>query len=101
MSKNEYNKLVLKAAIEQDERLKGNREPNVYKTPDGIFFLKRAEYQKCCDKIKKPNKYYKERLKTHACTYQHVAYLYNVDPKDLRRAVKEYRKTLELLNKAA
>jgi hypothetical protein len=101
MSKLAYEDKVLKAAIEQDERLLGIKSPDGYRALNGAFILSRHEYQKCCARIERPNKYYKDRLKTHACTYEHVANLRHVDPKDLRKAVKEYRKTQKLSNKAA
>jgi|GEM_PF-5116335 len=101
MDKSTYQERVLEAAIEQNERLLGHREPDGYRALNGAFILSRAEFQKCCERIKRPNEYYKDRLKTHACTYEHVANLRGVDPKDLRKAVKKYRKTQQQSNKAA
>ena len=100
MSKSNQNMSLREIAIEQVARLKRESHPDGYFTDDGRYYLTREEYCKCCKKPEyQPTRKHKRRLSTHARTIEHVANLYGVDPKVLRKEVEKYHKELGTYSK--
>ena len=70
--------------------------------PDGTFdragrwYPSESEWCNCCTGIRSPSRAYPYSLMTHCRSAGHVAALYGVDARDLRRAIK-YVKALEVM----
>ena len=83
-----FTDLVLRAAYEYIRRQR--RESH----PDGSFDRARRWYpspeeeQPCCSSIRSPSRGYPFSLMTHCRTAGHVAALYGVDARDVRRALR-------------
>jgi hypothetical protein len=82
-------------AIEHVKRLSRERHPDGWFIEDKIYWLSSEEYCTCCKKQYSSTKKHPDRLSTHARTIDHIAHKFNVDAKELRKEVKEYRKTLK------
>jgi hypothetical protein len=58
----------------------------------GRWYPDAAEEQACCGKIRTPSRAYPYSYMTHCRTAEHVAALYGVDVKDLRKAIRQSKK---------
>lgn len=67
--------------------------------PEGEFDSKKrfcpsaAERQSCCDSIRTPSARFPFSLMVHCRTIQHIAHLFDIDVKDLRKAVRAVQPT--------
>lgn len=57
----------------------------------GRWYPSDAEYQLCCDKIRRPSRSYPWSYMVHCRTAEHVANLFEVDVKDVRKAARKVR----------
>lgn len=73
--------------------------------PSGSFdkasrwFPDAAEQQNCCHLIRQPTRAWPHSLNKHCRTAEHVANLYNVDAKALRKAINAQRKIDKTVNR--
>ena len=89
MKKKEYPEVVIQAAYEYVRRQERATHPDGIFDGVGRWYPSEAEEQPCCDYIRRPSGRWPYSLLTHCRTLPHVAALYNADPKEVRRAVKD------------
>lgn len=58
----------------------------------GRWYPSETEVQDCCRAIRSPSRAYPYSYMTHCRTAEHVAHLYEVDPGELRRAIRRSQK---------
>lgn len=58
----------------------------------GRWYPSEDEYCDCCRSIRTPSRAWPYSLMVHCRTMEHIAHLYNVDLRELRRAVRQARK---------
>jgi len=85
----EYPETVLKAAYEYIRRQERATHPDGIFDGVGRWYPGEGEEQPCCARIRRPSGRWPYSLLTHCRSVSHIAALYNVDPKDVRRAVKD------------
>ncbi len=82
---------ILKAAKEYIDRQNRNSHPNG-KFDNGMrWFPANEEHRSCCNHIRYPSRAYPFSLNKHCRSIEHIANLYSVNTKDLRKAVKNFR----------
>jgi hypothetical protein len=84
-----YDETVLKAAYEYVRRQERATHPDGIFDGVGRWYPGEGEEQPCCDRIRRPSGRWPYSLMTHCRTLPHVAALYGVDPREVRRAVKD------------
>jgi len=89
MKKKEYPETVLYAAYEYVRRQERRVHPAGKFDRGGRWYPGEAEEQPCCKSIRNPSRAWPYTLMTHCRSLPHIAALYGVDPKEVRRAVKE------------
>lgn len=89
MKKKEYPEVVIQAAYEYIRRRERRAHPDGSFDRGGRWYPGEGEEQPCCDRIRRPSRAWPYTLMTHCRSLPHIAALYNVDPKDVRRAVKD------------
>lgn len=84
------NQARLEAALQEYQ----NRQARV-NHPDGTFdnaqrwYPSEAEHCECCDAIRSPSRAWPYTLNKHCRSIQHVAHLYDVDARELRKLARE------------
>ena len=84
-----YDEVVIQAAYEYVRRQERRAHPDGIFDGVGRWYPSEAEGQPCCDRIRRPSGRWPYSLMTHCRSVAHVANLYGVDPKELRRAIKD------------
>jgi len=87
--KKEYPETVIRAAYAYVCRQSRSSHPEGNFDSGGCWYPSECEEQPCCSGIRRPSRAWPYSLMTHCRTLPHVANLYGVDPKEVRRAVKE------------
>lgn len=80
---------LLSAAREYIKRRDRITHPAGSTDNGGRWFPLESESRPCCDHIRAPSRAFPWSLSHHCRTMPHVAALYNVDVKALRKAVRE------------
>ena len=88
MKKKEYPEVIIQAAYEYIRRRERATHPDGSFDRGGRWYPSEAEEQPCCDCIRRPSRAWPYTLMTHCRSVVHVANLYGVDPREVRRAVK-------------
>ena len=86
---NQYPEDVLRAAHEYVRRQGRVIHPDGTFDGGGRWYPSDDEEQECCSRIRQPSRAWPYTLMTHCRSAAHVAAVYGVDARDLRRAVKE------------
>jgi len=87
--KKEYPETVLRAAYEYVRRQsRGTHPAGTFDSAGRWYPLPEAEEQKCCASIRQPSRAWPYTLMSHCRSMAHVAALYNVDARDVHRAVR-------------
>lgn len=81
-------------------RNKGPSRPSGRWDGASRFYPSDDEHRECCDDIRDPSRAYPYSLWSHVHSARHVAALYDVDPVDVRRAVKLLEKLKDLDDEA-
>ena len=89
MKTKEYPEVVLQAAYEYICRQERRTHPAGKFDRGGRWYPTDDEEQKCCASIRQPSRAWPYTLMTHCRSLPHIAALYGVDPKELRRAIKD------------
>lgn len=84
-----YDETVLHAAYEYIRRQERRAHPDGIFDGVGRWYPSEAEERPCCDYIRRPSGRWPYSLLTHCRSVAHVAALYNADPKEVRRAIKD------------
>jgi len=89
MKKKEYPETVLLAAYEYIRRQKREVHPAGKFDRGGRWYPTDDEEQKCCASIRQPSRAWPYTLMSHCRSMAHVAALYGVDAREVRRAVRD------------
>jgi hypothetical protein len=84
-----YDETVLQAAYEYICRQERRTHPAGKFDRGGRWYPSETEEQHCCKVIRNPSRAWPYTLMTHCRSVAHIASLYGVDPKVLRRAIKD------------
>jgi len=84
-----YDEVVIQAAYEYVRRQKRDVHPDGIFDGVGRWYPSDSEERPCCDYIRRPSGRWPYSLMVHCRSVVHVAALYGVDPREVRRAVKE------------
>lgn len=79
------------AVVEFLAREDRSSNPDGYFDNGGRFYPSDKEHCACCDGIRTPSRSYPYSLMVHCRSAEHVAHLFDVDSKTLRRAIKLHR----------
>jgi len=88
------NIALMKAAHETFQRKYKASQPDGCFKNNGTWLPSDTEKCSCCDSIRTPSVKYPYSLMTHCRTAEHIANLYNVDKKDLKKAIKDCKKEI-------
>lgn len=72
-------------------REQGYKSPVGFKDSGGRWFPRTSgvsEHRECCDKVRQPTRAFPYSLYKHCMSLKHVAAIFEVDAKDLRRAMR-------------
>ncbi len=78
---------VMKAAKEYIKRKDRMAHPDGKFDSGGRWYASESEKQTCCQGLRTPSRAYPYSQMVHCRSLAHVAHLFNVDSKDLRRAI--------------
>ena len=84
-----YPETVLQAAYEYARRQSRAVHPDGNFDRGGRWYPTDDEKQKCCASIRQPSRAWPYTLMSHCRSMAHVAALYDVDARDVRRAVRD------------
>jgi hypothetical protein len=80
---------LMAAGQEVAARRKGASHPAGRTDNGGRWYPSKEEYRPCCDTVRSPSRAWRWSVYKHCHTISHVAALYDVDEKLLRRLVKK------------
>ncbi len=87
---------ILKAAQEYLDRRDRITNPDGKFDRAGRWYPSESEECDCCSGIRTPSRAYPYSYMVHCRTAAHVAALYNVDVRDVRKAARQIEKTSEV-----
>jgi hypothetical protein len=86
--KKEYPETVLRAAYEYVRRQGRSAHPDGQFDSGGRWYPSECEERPCCSGIRRPSRAWPYTLMSHCRSMAHVAALYDVDARDVHRAVR-------------
>jgi len=84
-----YPETVLQVAYEYVRRRERATHPDGSFDSGGRWYPSEDEKQSCCSGIRRPSRAWPYSLMTHCRSITHVAALYGVDAREVRRAVRD------------
>ena len=79
------------AVNEYKDRRNRTTHPNGKIDSGGRWYLSENEKCSCCQRIREPSKGYPWSLLKHCRTITHIASLFNVNDRELRKLIKEVK----------